>query len=92
MHLRVLSRKEAVSASATEAEATDLEDFIDSMASQTAGISIGDSSSSFHCRLMRVANYRENTNDRPKNKFEKDLLQGRIKVLSIQPKLISFRK
>lgn len=76
MHLRVLSRKEAVSASATEAEATDLEDFIDSMASQTAGISIGDSSSSFHCRLMRVANYRENTNDRPKNKFEKDLLEA----------------
>lgn len=75
MHLRVLSHKEAENSFATEDEASDLDDFIDSMASQSPGINIGESSSKFHCRLLRTANYRENDDDRPTDDFEKTLLK-----------------
>lgn len=81
MHLRVLLRKEATTP-LSDTESNDLDDFIDSMVSQSTSINEPREKHPFSCRLIRPGNYRTNENDRPNNDFEKRLLQSCMQVPS----------
>ncbi len=81
MHLRVLLKNESGLRSGSDSDARELDDFIDSMASQSAEITGRQATPPFQCRLLRTGNYRsKNNEDKPHNEFESKLIETMLQV------------
>ncbi|MDO4587608.1 MAG: ATP-binding protein [Planctomycetia bacterium] len=80
MHLRVLFKSNSGNETLSDAESNDIDDFIDSIASQSEEISGQPDREKFKCRLIRVSKRRPDANDAPQNEFEEKLLESLIPI------------
>lgn len=75
IHLRVLLAQDQESASGSDAESIDLDEFIDSMTLQSERLGGDDSGRGFKRRLIRVYDNRPSADDLPHDTFEEELVK-----------------